>query len=133
MDWFRMLLVTFMWPAFVLWMCRINAMTFKTFSRSITIKNKKLAGMLIAYKNSWGIATSADKRNRMSLAGVISYILFLPEILFIMYDWWIFLSTGRAEHCSAEKTYLVVTVWFYLIVLCIKIVEADKFDKGKIW
>ena len=127
-----MILVTFMLPTFMIWMCRINAMTFKISSRTITIKNKKLARMLIAYKNSWGIVTSADKRNRISLAGIVSYIMFLPEMLFIMYDWWIFLSTGRAEQCFAEKIYLVITVWVLLITLSIKIVEADKFDKGKI-
>ena len=133
MDWFRMLLVTFMWPSFVFWMCRINAMTFKSLSRSITIKNEKLAGMLIAYKNTWGISTSVNKRNKLSILGMISYLLFFLEIPFIIYDWWIFLSTGRAEQCFAEETYMAVTVWFYLIALSIKTIEASKFSKGKIW
>lgn len=62
-------------------------MTFKTFSRSITIKNKKLVAMLIAYKNTWGIETSAKKRNEMSLLGAFSYVIFLPEIVFLAYDW----------------------------------------------
>ena len=128
-----MLLMTLFGPVLLFFICRINAMTFKTFSRSITIKNEKLAEVLIAYKNTWGIATSADKRNRMSLMGIISYIVFLPEMLFNMYDWWICLTRGRAEYCFAEKTYITVITLFYLIALSIKIVEADKFDKGKIW
>lgn len=133
MVWFKMLLITFFYPTFLFWICRINAMTFKTFSRSITIRNERLARVLIAYENTWGIATSADKRNKMSLLGVISYILLLPEIVFIMYDWGICLTTGRAELCSAEKTYIAVLAFFYLITLSVKVIEADKFDKGKIW
>lgn len=32
------------------------------------------AAMLIAYKNTWGISTSPEKRNKMSLLGAFSYI-----------------------------------------------------------
>ena len=129
----KMLLVTFLWPGFLFWMCRINAMTFRTFGRSITIKNRKIARALIAEKNTWGIGTSIDKRNRMSVWGLFSYILLLPEIVFVIYDWWIFLSTGIVGQAEGEKTYIIVTVWFYFVAISINIVEADKFHKGKIW
>ena len=129
----KMLLVTFLWPGFLFWMCRINAMTFRTFGRSITIKNKKIARALIAEKNTWGIETSVEKRNRMSVLGVISYILLLPEIAFVIYDWWIFVSTKIAEQVWAEELYIIVTVWFYVVAISINIVEADRFRKGKIW
>ena len=129
----KMLLVTFLWPGFLFWMCRINAMTFRTFGRSITIKNRKIARALIAEKNTWGIETSVEKRNRMSVLGVISYILLLPEIAFVIYDWWIFVSTKIAEQVWAEELYIIVTVWFYVVAISINIVEADRFRKGKIW
>lgn len=112
--------------------CRIHSMTFKTFSRSITIKNRKLATMLIAHKTTWG-TTSAKKRNEMCLLGVFSYAIFIPEIIFLVYDWYIFIKTGVVEHCSEEKTYLVVVVWYYVAGLVIKIKEAEKFKQGKIW
>lgn len=114
--------------------CRILSMTFKTFSRSITIKNRKLAAMLIAYKNTWAISTSPEKRNKMSLLGAFSYIVFLPEIAFLAYDWWVFIKTGVVLFCcSAEETYLALAPWFYAIGLSLKITEADRFRKGKIW
>ena len=37
---------------------------------------------------------------------------------------------GQAE---GEKSYIIVTVWFYFVAISINIVEADKFHKGKIW
>ena len=126
----KMLLVTFLWPGFLFWMCRINAMTFRTYGCSITIKNRKIARALIAEKNTWGIGTSVDKRNRMSVLGLISYILLLPEIVFVIYDWWIFVSTGMAGQAEGEKVYIVVTVWFYLVAISINIVEAHKFHKA---
>lgn len=129
----KMLLVTFLWPGFLFWMCRINAMTFRIFGRSITIKNRKIARALIAEKNTWGLGTSVENRNRMSVLGLISYILLLPEIVFVIYDWWIFLSTGIAGQVGGEKVYMGVTVWFYFVAMSINIVEANKFNKGKIW
>ena len=45
----KMLLVTFLWPGFLFWMCRINAMTFRIFGRSITIKNREIARNRICY------------------------------------------------------------------------------------
>ena len=57
----KMLLVTFLWPGFLFWICRINAMTFRTFGFAITIKNRKIARALIAEKNTWGIKTSRNK------------------------------------------------------------------------
>ena len=115
--------------------CRVLSMTFKTFSRSITIKNNKLSSMLIAYKNTWGIATSAEKRNKMSLLGAFSYILFFPQIVFIVYDWWVYFTTGVPAlwATEAEETYLVAAGLFYAIAVSIKIAEADRFQKGKIW
>lgn len=110
-------------------------MTFKTFSRSVTIKNRKLAAMLIAYKNTWGIATSADKRNKMSLSGLFSYMIFLPEIAFLAYDWRICITTDVVPlwPCPAEGTYLAVAGWYYIIAVSLKINEANKFKKGEIW
>lgn len=98
MDWFRMLLVTFMRPSFVFWMCRINAMTFKSLSRSITIKNEKLAGMLIAYKNTWGISTSVNKRNKLSMLGMISYLYFFWKYrLLYMIGGYFYQQEGRSN------------------------------------
>ena len=113
--------------------CRIHSMTFNTFSKKITIKNRELAEILIAHKTTWGTTTSAKKRNEMSLFGVFSYALFIPEIIFLVYDWYVFITTGAAERCSKEKTYLVIVVWYYCAGLLIKIKEAEKFKQGKIW
>lgn len=121
------------WPTILFYICRINAMTFRSFGRSITIKNEKIARVLIAQKNTWGIETSVDKRKRLSVLGVISYILLLPEIVFVIYDWWIFVSTKIAGQARVEKLYITITVWFYLVAISINIVEAEKFEKGKIW
>lgn len=113
--------------------CRVLSMTFKTFSRTITIKNNRLAAMLIAYRNTWGISTSAEKRNKMSLLGAFSYMVFVPQIFFLVYDWWVYFTTGVAEQCSSEKTYLAIVGLYYAIAVSIKIKEADNFQKGKIW
>lgn len=133
MDILVMLFMTALILYFMIGACRILSMTFKTFSRSITIKNRKLAAMLIAYKNTWGIATSADKRNKMSLLGLFSYVIFLPQIVFLAYDWLFLITTGVMTQCEAEKTYLAVIGWYYAIAVCLKINEANKFKKGEIW
>lgn len=54
MDLFFMLLTTIMVPISYIWPSRIISMTYKTFGRSITIKNDKLAKVLIAEKNILG-------------------------------------------------------------------------------
>lgn len=113
--------------------CRVLSMTFKTFGRSITIKNNKWAAMLIAYKNTWGIATSAPNRNKISRIGIFSYMVFFPQPFFFAYDWWVYFTTGVAELCSAEQSYLLVVGLYYMIAVSIKIKEADNFEKGKIW
>lgn len=113
--------------------CRILSMTFQTFSRTITIKNHKLAKILIARKNTWGIATSRDKRNRMSLVGAFSWLLFFPQIFFLIYDLWVYFTTGVVAVCPAEQIYLIVAGLYYIIAISIKIKEADNFEKGKIW
>ncbi|MCI8509418.1 MAG: hypothetical protein HFJ06_12785 [Lachnospiraceae bacterium] len=113
--------------------CRVLSMTFKTFGRSITIKSNKWAAMLIAYKNTWGIATSAQNRNKISLIGIFSYMVFFPQIFFLVHDWWVYFTTGVIEPSSAEKTYLSVVGLYYIIAVSIKIKEADNFEKGKIW
>ena len=132
-DFFLMLLVTAMVPIWYIWPSRIISMTFNTFSRSITIKNDKWAKLLIAEKNTWGIATELRKRNKMSLWGVIGYVAFLPQIFFIPYNWWIYFETGSGKWCDAEQSYLAVAMLYYLIALSIKLKEAIKFSKGKIW
>lgn len=108
-------------------------MTYKSFGRSILIRNFRLAAMLIAYKNTWGIATDAEKRNKMSLLGLFSYIVFLPQIYFLLYDWWAYFTMGAAEPCSSEKTYIVIAGLYYAIAVSIKTKEADSFKKGKFW
>lgn len=112
--------------------CRVLSMTFKTFSRSITIKNSKLAAIFIAYKNTWGITTSAKKRNKMSLLGAFSYIVFFPQIFFLAYNCWGYFTTGLTELSSAEETYLLIAGFYYIIAVSIKITEANNFSKGKI-
>lgn len=113
--------------------CRIISMTFNSFARSITIKNKRLSALLIAYKNTWGIATSAKKRNKISLWGVFSYMVLIPYIIFIGYDFWVYFTTGVFEWCLAERVYLKIAAIYYMITIVIKLVEANKFNKGGIW
>lgn len=132
MRFFAMLCLQIITMYFFIGACRILSMTFKTFSRSITIKNKKLATLLIAYKNTWGITTSPQKRNKMSLLGAFSYIVFLPQIVFLGYDLWIYFTTGVAKFCYAEETYLAGAGLYYIIAVSVKITEADKYNKGKI-
>lgn len=108
-------------------------MTFNTFGRSITIKNDKWAELLIAEKNTWGIATNPRKRNKMSLWGVIGYVMFLPQIFFIPYNWWVYIETGSGKWCEAEQLYLWVAILYYLVALITKLKEAIKFSKGEIW
>lgn len=130
---FAMIFMTIILLWLLIGSCRILSMTFKTFSRSVTIKNEKLAEMLIAHKNTWGIATSAEKRNKMSWLGIFSYLIFLPEVFFIGYDWWIYITTGMVGVYSAEETYLSIAGIYYIIAISRKITEANKFDKGEIW
>lgn len=66
----------------MVYVCRINAMAFKSFTKTYTIRNRKLVEILIAEENLWGVSTSLDKRNKMSMLGIVSYILFLPQIYF---------------------------------------------------
>lgn len=108
-------------------------MTFNSFSKSITIKNDKWAELLIAEKNTWGIATNPKKRNKMSLWGLIGYVIFLPQIVFMPYNWWFYIKTGSGQWCEAEKLYLAVTMLYYFVALFIKMKEAIKFSKGEVW
>lgn len=112
---------------------RVISMTFKTFGRSITIKNKKLADALIADKNTWGIATSAEKRNKMSLSGAFAYMLALPEIIFLVYDWYLFMKTAVVGWCPGEEPYLAVVTPYYIVGLLLNIHAANKFSKGELW
>lgn len=113
--------------------CRMLSMTFQSFTRSITIKNRRLAVILIAYKNTWGIATSAKNRNKMSLLGIFSYLVLIPYIIFIGYDIWFCFRTGVLEWCLAEDIYLMIAVIYYITAMFIKLAESNKFDKGEIW
>lgn len=133
MDFFLMLLVTVIVPTWYILPSRIISMTFNSFSKSITIKNVKWAELLIAEKNTWGIATDPRKRNKMSLWGLIGYVVFLPQIVFIPYNWWTYIRTGAGQWCEAEKLYLAVAMLYYLIALFIKLKEAIKFSKGEVW
>lgn len=133
MDFFLMLLVTVMVPTWYILPSRIISMTFNSFSKSITIKNDKWAELLIAEKNTWGIATNPKKRNKMSLWGLIGYVIFLPQIVFMPYNWWFYIKTGSGQWCEAEKLYLAVTMLYYFVALFIKLKEAIKFSKGEVW
>ena len=133
MDFFLMLLVTVMVPTWYILPSRIISMTFNSFSKSITIKNDKWAELLIAEKNTWGIATNPKKRNKMSLWGLIGYVIFLPQIVFMPYNWWFYIKTGSGQWCEAEKLYLAVTMLYYFVALFIKMKEAIKFSKGEVW
>ena len=133
MNLFMMLLVTVMIPIWYIWPSRIISMTYKSFSKSITIKNKKLARMLIAEKNTWGIATDVRKRNKMSLWGAISYLVFvLPQVVFRPYHWWIFIKTGSGKWCDAEQLYFVIATLYYVVALSVKLREAIKYSKGQV-
>ncbi len=132
MDLFSMLVMTALKLYFGIGACRTISMTFKTFGRSLKIKNRKLAEMLIAYRNTWGIATSVEKRNRMSLPGLVSYVIFLPQIAFLVYDWQLFVSSGAVGRCPSEETYLLVAAGYYIVMVSRNIKEADRFRKGEI-
>ncbi|MDE7324814.1 MAG: hypothetical protein K2N63_00805 [Lachnospiraceae bacterium] len=133
MRFFAMLFIRILTLGLLIGSCRIISMTFKTLNKSITIKNDRLAAILIAYKNTWGITTSADKRNKMSLPGMFSYIILFPEIIFLIYDCWICITTDAIGRCPSSKTYITITAWYYLIAISIKLKEAQKFNKGEIW
>ena len=133
MDLFMMILTTVVVPIWYIYPSRIISMTFKTSGKSITIKNEKLAELLIAEKNTWGIETNPGKRNKMSLLGVISYIIVLPQIAFLLYNWWIYMKTRSGQWCEAEQSYLWTAMLYYLIAFSIKLNEAIKFQKRDIW
>lgn len=88
---------------------------------------------MIAEKTTWGVSTSREKRNKMSILGIVSWILFLPQVYFYVYDWWIFITTGAAKDFKLENTYLAIVWWFYVIAVCIKAGESDKYQKEDIW
>ena len=117
----------------MIYVCRINAMTFKSFTRTYTIRNRKLAEILIAEKNTWGVSTSRDKRNKMSMLGIVSYILFLPQIYIYIYNVWRFITAGDIKWCEPAQKYLGIMTIYYLITLSMKKVESGKYQKGEIW
>ncbi|MBD5465742.1 MAG: hypothetical protein HDR22_07985 [Lachnospiraceae bacterium] len=117
----------------MIYVCRINAMTFKSFTKTYTIRNRKLVEILIAEENLWGVSTSLDKRNKMSMLGIVSYILFLPQIYFYIYNIWIFITTGDPRWCELEQAYIAIMCYYYAITLSIKKVESGKYQKGEIW
>lgn len=133
MDLFLMILTTITVSVWYIWPSRIISMTYKTFGWSATIKNADLAEMLIAEKNTWGIATDPGKRNKMSLLGVISYIVFLPQIAFLLYNWYAFFKTGSGKWCKAEQTYFALAMLYYMIGMIIKVREGNRFSRGEIW
>lgn len=135
MDLFFMILMTIMVPVWYIWPSRIISMTYKAFSKSITIKNAELAEVLIAEKNTWGneIAADPNKRNKMSLWGIIGYMLLLPQIVFLLYNWRDYIQTGSGQWCEAEQSYCWSAMLYYIIALHIKRKEATKFNKGEMW
>ena len=133
MNFFLMLLVTVVVPTWYIFPSRIISMTFNSFSKSITIKNDKWAELLIAEKNTWGIETDPEQRNKMSFWGLVGYVIFLPQIVFMPYNWWVYIKTGSGKWCETEQSYLAVAMLYYFIVLFIKLKEAIKFSKGEIW
>ena len=133
MHLFFMLLVTIMVPTWYILPSRIISMTYNTFSRAITIKSDKWAKLLIAEKNMWGIATNPGKRNKMSIWGVIGYMVFLPQIVFVPYHWWGYMRTGSGQWSELEQSYLWIAMLYYAIAMTVKLKEAIKFSKGEIW
>ena len=117
----------------MVYVCRINAMTFKSITKTYTIRNRKLVEILIAEENLWGVSTSLDKRNKMSMLGIVSYILFLPQIYFYIYNIWLFITTGDPRWCELEQAYITTMFFYYTITLVIKKVESGKYQKGEIW
>lgn len=87
---------------------------------------------MIAYKNTWGIATSREKRNKMSLLGVFSYIVLIPQIICLTCDWYACFVTGEATD-KAVRSYGSITPLYYVIAVIIKLKESEKFNKGEIW
>ncbi len=131
---FLVLIGELFWPTMMMiYVCRINAMTLKSFTGTYTIRNRKLAEILIAEENLWGVSTSRDKRNKMSMMGIVSYILFLPQIYIYIYNVWRFITTGDIMWGELEQEYLCVVSVFYLITFSIKKVESGKYQKGEIW
>ncbi len=132
-----MTLYLFLWTVMTIscciWPCRIISMTFNTFGRSITIKSDKLSKLLIAEKNTWGIATDSQKRNKMSLWGVIGYVMFLPQLVLIPYSWWFCIKTETRQWPEIAEGLLWISVLYYLIALMKNISEANRFRKGKVW
>lgn len=133
MDFIMTLLVTTMVPILYIFPSRIISMTYNTFSRSITIKSNKWAELLIAEKNIWGIKTDSGKRNKMSIWGLIGYIIFLPQIVYLPYHWWRFMRTGSGQWFEVEQSYLWTAMLYYAVGLAVKLKEAIKFSKGEIW
>lgn len=133
MHFILMLLVTAMIPTWYILPSRIISMTFNTFNKSITVKNDKWAKLLIAEKNTWGIATDSRKRNKMSIWGVIGYVVFFPQIVFLSYNWWVYIEIGVGKWGDIELLYLVTAMLYYFIALYIKLKEAIKFSEGEIW
>jgi len=127
-----MILTTITVSIWYIWPSRIISMTFKTFGWSIRIKNEDLAEVLIAEKNTWGIASEPGKRNRMSFLGVISYIVFLPQVAFFLYNWYTFFKTGSVKWCAAERTYFAAAMLYYVIGMIIKVREGNKFSRGEL-
>ncbi|MCM1161537.1 MAG: hypothetical protein NC412_09965 [Roseburia sp.] len=117
----------------MIYVCRINAMTFKSFTRTYTIRNRKLAEILIAEETPRGVSTSRDKRNKMSMLGIVSYILFLPQIYFYVYNIWIFITTGDLRWCELEQNYVSIMIIYYLTTLSMKKAESEKYQRGEIW
>lgn len=128
-----MLLITALKLYCLIGSSRVLSMTFKTFGRSITIKNRRIAAVLIADKNTWGIATSAEKKNKMSLSGAFAYMIALPEIIFLMCDWYIFMKTAVVGRCPGEEPYLALATPYYIVGLLLNINAANKFSKGELW
>lgn len=133
MHFFLMLLVTIMVPAWYILPSRTISMTYNTFSKSITIKNDKWAKLLIAEKNMWGITTEPEKRNKMSIWGLIGYMVLLPQIVFLPYNWWRYMRTGSGQCGELEQLYLWIAMLYYVVGLTVKLKEAIKFSKGEIW
>ncbi|MBD5465746.1 MAG: hypothetical protein HDR22_08005 [Lachnospiraceae bacterium] len=129
----KMLLMTLVSHPFMIAACRMNAITFKSFTKTLTIRNRKIARILIAEKTTWGVSTSREKRNKMSILGIVSWIIFLPQAYFYVYDWWIFITTGVTKDFELENKYLAIAWLFYIIAVSIKDSESGKYRKGDIW
>ena len=102
---------------------RLNAMVYRRYSHNITIKNRIVAKIFIAQKNTWDIRTDEDLCNHMSLLGIVSYLL---DVLLAFLCFYL-----DEKDKGLLVLYVVFLLVFFMITVSVKIVEAWKFKRDK--